>query len=102
MKSKSISAHGSRTFAWVCRCSSGLLSALRPEIHIFAGLNVCIHAITPITLSSRLAASMTRRISSGVVTTGCQTTRTGIASAAASAPAMARDCSATCRRVSSP
>ena len=39
--------HGSAALAWVCRCSSGLRSASRPVIHILAGENVCIQAITP-------------------------------------------------------
>ncbi len=57
MKSMSISAHGSAWFAWVCRWSRGLRSASRPEIHIFAGLKVCIQAITPTHASVTLASS---------------------------------------------
>ena len=64
MKSKSIDAHGSATLACVCRCSSGLSRALSPAIHIFAGLNVCIHAMRPITRSSAFASSMVLRIAS--------------------------------------
>ena len=77
MKSKSMSAHGSSTFACVCRCSSGFCSASRPAIHIFAGLNVCIHAMTPITSSSAFASSAARRMASESVSTGFQTTFTG-------------------------
>ena len=102
MKSKSMSAHGSSTLAWVCRCSRGLSSALSPAIHILAGLNVCIQAMTPITRSSLLAASMTRRISSGWVSTGFQATLTGTDDAASSAPAICADCPATWRSVSGP
>ena len=43
----SMVAHGSATLSWVCRCSSGLRSASSPVIHILAGENVCIQAITP-------------------------------------------------------
>ncbi len=37
MKSMSMVDQGSRRLAWVCRWSSGLRSASRPEIHILAG-----------------------------------------------------------------
>ena len=84
----SMSAHGNPTLAWVCRCSSGLPRASRPPIHIFAGLKVCIHAISPITPSFALASSMSRRIASGPVSTGCQITRTGTSGAASSASAI--------------
>ena len=47
MKSMSISDQGSSRLNCVCRCSSGFCSAPRPPIHIFAGENVCIQAITP-------------------------------------------------------
>ena len=96
MKSKSMSAHGSATLACVCRWSSGLSSALSPAIHILAGLKVCIQAMTPITASLSFAASMTRRISSGWVSTGFHTILTGTAEAASSAPAICEDCQATC------
>ena len=99
MKSKSMSAHGSSTFACVCRCSSGFCSASRPAIHIFAGLKVCIHAITPMTSSRAFTSRARRRMLSESFSTGFQTTFTG------SPPrpsATACDCSATWRRVSSP
>ncbi len=99
MKSKSISAHGSSTFAWVCRCSSGLRSASSPAIHIFAGLKVCIQAIRPTTSSRAFASSASRRMPSGSVSTGFHTTRTG---RSAKPAATCCDCSATWRRVSSP
>ncbi len=92
MKSKSMSAHGSSTLACVCRCSSGLRSASRPAIHIFAGLNVCIHAITPMTSSRAFTSSASRRIESESFSTGFQTTFTG---RPARPSATACDCSAT-------
>ena len=84
----SISAHGSAWFACVCRWSSGLRSASRPVIHIFAGLNVCIHAITPTQRSSAVASSSARRIASASVSTGFVTTRTGRCGDASSAAAI--------------
>ncbi len=62
----SMVAHGSARLSWVCRCSSGLRSASRPVIHILAGENVCIQAITPRQAGSALAASMTCRIAAAV------------------------------------
>ena len=67
-------------------------------IHILAGLNVCIHAMTPITPSSEFASSAMRRIASLSVSTGFQTTVTGRSSCAE----IAFDCSATWASVSSP
>ena len=52
MKSMSMVDHGSDSLACVCRWSSGLPRAWSPPIHIFAGENVCIHAITPMQRSS--------------------------------------------------
>ncbi len=43
----SMLCHGNSTPNWVCRCRSGLRSVLSPRIHIFAGENVCIQAMTP-------------------------------------------------------
>ena len=99
MKSKSMSSQGSSTFACVCRCSRGFCRASRPAIHIFAGLNVCIQATTPITESSLLASSARRRMESESVSTGFHSTRTGRALRPA---ATCWDCAATWRRVSSP
>ena len=97
----SISSHGSATFACVCRCSSGVRSASSPEIHIFAGENVCIQAITP-TAPCTAASRHTARMSALEVRTGFQTTRTGMSGDSSRRAAICRDCSATCRRVSSP
>ena len=55
MKSMSMVDHGISAFAWVAKRSRGLFSASRPRIHIFAGLKVCIHEMTPSTASSLLA-----------------------------------------------
>ncbi len=102
MKSMSMDDHGSATFAWVCRCSSGLRSASSPAIHIFAGEKVCIQAISPTQSSEALASRQTRRIAEASVSTGIQRTLTGRPGPSSSASAICRDCSATCRRVSSP
>ena len=77
MKSKSIVAHGSSALAWVWRWSNGLSSADRPAIHILAGLNVCIHVMTPTTCGAALTASIVSRIASRDVSTGFQTMRHG-------------------------
>ncbi len=69
-------------------------------IHIFAGLKVCIQAITPTTESSALASIAMRRIASVDLSTGIHLTVTGTCSPSWSAIAL--DCSATCLRVSSP
>jgi hypothetical protein len=95
MKSMSISAQGSATFACVCRCSSGLLSAWSPAIHIFAGENVCIHAIRPMHESSALASRHSRLMAAVSVSTGFQTTRAVMSGAASSASAITRDWLAT-------
>ena len=69
----SIVAHGSASLSWVCRCSSGLRSASSPVIHILAGENVCIQAITPRQSGSALASSITRRMAAASVSTGFPT-----------------------------
>src|SRR5215213_11436876 len=102
MKSMSMSAQGSASLACVCRCRSGLWSTSRPVIHIFAGLNVCIHVTTPTQSSSALASSMTRRMAPASVSTGLATTGTGICSAPSRASEMTRDWSATWVSTSSP
>lgn len=94
MKSMSISDQGSSTLAWVCRCSSGVRSASRPEIHILAGEKVCIQAITP-TAPWTAASRQTARMSALEVSTGFQTTRAGMAGSASSCAAICRDWSAT-------
>ncbi len=97
----SMEGQGSSTLAWVCRWSSGFCRASSPAIHILAGEKVCIQAIRPMQSSSALAARQIRRIAAASVSTGFQTTRTGIGEAS-SAAAICWDCSATWRRVSSP
>ena len=59
----------------VCRWRSGFCSAVSPPIHIFAGENVCIHAITPTHASAAFASRHSRRIDSALVTPGVWTTR---------------------------
>ncbi len=98
----SMDDQGSATFAWVCRWSSGLRSASRPAIHIFAGEKVCIQAIRPTQPSSALASRQIRRIAPASVRTGFHTTRTGMSVPSSRASAICRDCSATWRNVSSP
>jgi hypothetical protein len=102
MKSMSMLAQGSSTLAWVCRCSSGLPSAASPAIHILAGENVCIHAITPRQVSSAVASRHTRRIAPASVSTGFHTTSQGISPAPSSRLAICRACPATWRSTSSP
>ena len=102
MKSMSMLDQGRSRSAWVCRCSSGLRSASSAPIHIFAGENVCIHAMTPTTRSSEVASSMVRRIAAAVVSTGLATTSATMPSCAASASETRRDWVATCSRTSSP
>ena len=70
MKSMSISAQGRSRLNCVCRCRSGLRSASRPPIHIRAGENVCIQAMTPTQASAALASWKAAAIPSGDLTTG--------------------------------
>ena len=58
----SMDAQGRVTLIWVWKCSSGLRSESSPVIHIFAGENVCIQAITPTQSGSALASIMTWRM----------------------------------------
>ena len=102
MKSMSMDSHGMSRCHWVCRCRNGFCSASRPWIHIFAGEKVCIHPTSPTHASSAFASSTTRRIASAVVSTGFQTTGTGIRSSPSTMAATSRDCVATCASVSSP
>jgi hypothetical protein len=71
-----------------------LRSAASPPIHIRAGENVCIQAITPAQPASDPASTSTRRIESGSVSTARARTGTGIiglrSSAAASFSAWTR------------
>ena len=89
----SIVAQGSATLAWVCRCSSGLRSASSPAIHILAGENVCIQAITPMQPSSRVGLEHHRRMAPESVSTGFHDD-----SARRRRPA-ASSCSAICLRL---
>ena len=91
----SIWSHGSSRSNWVWRCSSGLLSALRPPIHIRAGEKVCIHAITPTHSSSALASASTRRMASASVSGSRSTIAIGMAGLSLSASASVRECSCT-------
>ncbi len=66
-------------------------------IHIFAGLKVCIHAITPTHESEEFASSASLRIAPASVSTGLGTIRGRMASAWSSTSAIWRDWPATCR-----
>ena len=77
MKSMSMLDHGRSRLNWVCRWTSGLRSSVSPAIHILAGENVCIQAMTPMQRSSRSASRSIPVIASGVDTTGFGTMRTG-------------------------
>ena len=63
----------------------GFVRADSPAIHIFAGENVCIQAISPTQFAVALADLHRSRIASGVVSTGLNRTFTG------SDPAESRD-----------
>src|SRR5690625_7959043 len=102
MKSMSIVDHGSSTLSCVCRCSSGFWSASRPEIHIFAGENVCIHAIMPMQLSAEFDSKKRSLMASEEVRTRVHTTRTGTQDEAAIHTATVGDCSATKSRDACP
>ncbi len=81
MKSMSMSAHGRSRLYCVCRWTSGLRRSVRPPIHILAGENVCIQAMTPMQVGLASASRRTAAIASGVVTTGLATMRTGTSAA---------------------
>ncbi len=102
MKSMSISDHGISRLYCVCKCSSGLVSAVNPPIHILAGENVCIHAISPTQFAAALASRHSVRMASGVVSSGLNTTFTGIADAAESVAAISCECAATSSSVFGP
>jgi len=53
-----------------------------------AGEKVCIHAIKPMQLAEALASRHSARMASGVVTTGLNTTLTGMLAASFRAPAI--------------
>jgi hypothetical protein len=98
----SISAQGRSRLNWVWRWRRGFCSAVSPAIHILAGENVCIQAMTPTQLGEAVAARQSSWIDSEVVTTGFGTTRTEIAADASSAPAICRAWSSTSRSASAP
>jgi hypothetical protein len=102
MKSMSMDAHGSAWLSWVCRCSSGLRSASSPVIHILAGENVCIQAITPRQAGSALASSITVRIAALSVSTGLLTISAEIPPDEVRSCWICCDCAATWSRVSGP
>jgi hypothetical protein len=102
MKSMSMDAHGSASLSWVCRCSNGLRSTSSPVIHILAGENVCIQAITPTHDGSLLAACITSRIAAASVSTGRHTSSTLTAPESVSARWIRCDWPATWSRVSAP
>ncbi len=102
MKSMSIDDHGRSRFACVCRWSRGLRSASSPEIHILAGLKVCIQAMTPTHESSALASIMTRRIAAASVSTGLLTIGRVTSGASLRVATISADWSATCISTSVP
>ena len=71
-------------------------------IHIFAGLKVCIHAITPTQASSDSASIRARRIAAVSVSTGLATTRTGTSAEESSARTMSAALAATWSMTSGP
>ena len=102
MKSMSIVPHGMSRLNCVWRCANGFCSAVSPAIHIFAGEKVCIHRIRPTQAGDVLASPSSAATSSGVFTTGLNTTRHGIRAERSSASAIVRELSATCLSVSGP
>ena len=70
MKSMSIASHGISPWYCVCRWRSGRCRAVSPPIHILAGENVCIQAMTPTQAGFALASRNSARIPSASVTTG--------------------------------
>ena len=98
----SIDDHGNARLNCVCKCRNGFRSDVSPAIHILAGENVCIHRINPTHISVALASRHSPRISSGVVSTGWNTTVTGIPFSFANEAAIACECCATCCNVSGP
>ena len=71
-------------------------------IHIFAGLKVCIQAITPTQASSDSASSSARRIAALSVSTGLATTRTGTSDEASRTRTMSAELAATWSMTSGP
>ena len=75
---------------------------MSPPIHILAGENVCIHRTRPTQSFATFASVRSARISSGVLTTGLNTTRQGTREEQSSAAAIFCEFSATWARVSGP
>ena len=74
MKSMSISDHGRSRLNCVCRWTQRLAQVESgPAIHILAGENVCIQAMTPTQSGDASASRRIAAIPSGVVTTGLAT-----------------------------
>ena len=102
MKSMSIDDHGRSRLNCVWRWTSGVRRSVSPAIHILAGENVCIHAMTPTQAGLPSASRSSAAIPSAVLTTGLGTTRTGIAAWPSRPLAIARACSFTRSRTSGP
>ena len=102
MKSMSIWAQGSSRLNWVWRWASGFSRRVSPAIHILAGENVCIQVTTPTQSAAVFASTQVFRISSGPVSVGFHTTRTGSLPERSRNSAIFRESSATCFSVSSP
>ena len=91
----SIDDHGMSRPNCVWRWQSGLLSRVSPPIHIFAGLKVCIQATMPMQLGAASLRSSVAAISSGVLTTGLNTSFTGRPALAFSASTIALESAST-------
>ncbi len=100
MKSISMESHGMSRLNWVCRWHSGLASWVRPAIHIFDGLKVCIHVTMPAQFGLELASRTRARMASDPFTTGFQMSLQG--SLGSRASTMAFECSSTFLSVSAP
>ena len=86
----------------MCRCRKGFCSAVSPPIHIFAGEKVCIQAMRPTQFCATFASVSSASISSGVFTTGLNTSRHGTRDEQSSAATIFCEFSATCASVSGP
>ena len=102
MKSMSMSDQGRSRLNCVCRWTNGLRRSVRPPIHILAGENVCIQAMTPMQDGDASASRSTAAMESAVVTTGLATIRTGTLAAPSRCLAMWRAFCSTCCRTASP
>ena len=77
IKSMSIVSQGISLLNCVWKCSNGFFSSCKPWIHILAGEKVCIQVMTPIHLSSLLAALKVAVTSLDELTVPLYTTFTG-------------------------